>query len=293
MAQAESTHGGRFVQGNWLLTLAMKAIQCSQSPPSTGREQPDDRNDHGPAATTQPSATAPTIGMTTGAVRTWLRLEGLAAFGIGLALFGASGGNWLLLVPLLLLPDVSAVGFLAGPRIGTFTYNLFHNWVPGIVTLGLGAWLASPADPAGRGDPHRPRRDGPGGGLRPQAAELVPRHASRPDGAGEGVSPARARTSHDDDRGRRPRDSRGRRPRRGHDAGGRRARRRSSSVPVQAVPDRGALIAAIGGGGARRPRPASSSPRARDPIPRQVFARSPRPFGRSPSATRARTSCCS
>ena len=84
-------------------------------------------------------------GMTTGAVRTWLRLEGLAAFAFGVALFGATGGNWLFLIPLLLLPDISAIGYLASPRIGTFTYNLLHNWVPGIVTLGIGAWLASPA----------------------------------------------------------------------------------------------------------------------------------------------------
>jgi len=83
-------------------------------------------------------------GMTQGAVRTWLRLEGLAAFGAALALFGASGGNWLLLVPLLLLPDLSAVGFLVGPRVGTFTYNLVHNWAPGIAVLALGAWLVSP-----------------------------------------------------------------------------------------------------------------------------------------------------
>jgi len=93
---------------------------------------------------TQSPAPIPASGMTTGAVRTWLRLEGLAAFVIGVALFGASGGNWLFLVPLLLLPDVSAIGYLAGPRIGAFTYNLVHNWVPGIVTLGIGAWLASP-----------------------------------------------------------------------------------------------------------------------------------------------------
>ena len=125
-------------------------------------------------ATTQPSASAPTSGMTTGAVRTWLRLEGLAAFVIGLALFGASGGNWLLLVPLLLLPDVSAVGFLASPRIGTFTYNLVHNWVPGIVTLGHRGVARITDDPAGGRHPHRPRRDGPSGWLRPQAAELVP-----------------------------------------------------------------------------------------------------------------------
>lgn len=85
------------------------------------------------------------IGMTQGAVRTWLRLEGLAAFGAGLALFGAAGGNWWFIVPLLLLQDISAVGFLAGPQVGTFTYNLVHNWAPGMVILGLGVWLASPA----------------------------------------------------------------------------------------------------------------------------------------------------
>ena len=54
-----------------------------------------------------------------------------------------SGGSWLLLLPLLLLPDVSAAGYLLGPRVGTFTYNLFHNWAPGLVLLGLGVLLAT------------------------------------------------------------------------------------------------------------------------------------------------------
>jgi hypothetical protein len=98
----------------------------------------------GVTATTQAPATA-AAGMTTGTVRTWLRLEGLAAFAFGVALFGASGGNWLLLIPLLLLPDISAIGYLVSPRIGSLTYNLIHNWVPGFVALGIGAWLASPA----------------------------------------------------------------------------------------------------------------------------------------------------
>jgi hypothetical protein len=86
----------------------------------------------------------PLPGMTRGAVRTWLRLEGLAAFGAGLALFGASDGNWLFIIPLLLLPDVSVAGFVAGSRVGTFTYNLVHNWAPGLVILALAALLASP-----------------------------------------------------------------------------------------------------------------------------------------------------
>ena len=84
-------------------------------------------------------------GMVRGAVRSWLRLEGLAAFGAGLVLFGMSGGAWLLLVPLLLLPDISAVGYLAGPRVGAVTYNLAHSWAPGFAALAIGVWLASPA----------------------------------------------------------------------------------------------------------------------------------------------------
>ena len=84
-------------------------------------------------------------GMTNGAVRAWLRLEGAAAFVAGIALFGATGGNWLFIVPLLLLPDISAAGYLAGPRIGAFTYNLVHNWLPGIAVLLAGLWLDSPA----------------------------------------------------------------------------------------------------------------------------------------------------
>jgi Domain of unknown function (DUF4260) len=101
------------------------------------------------AATLNRSASAatrpPEAGMTGGGVRTWLRLEGVAAFGVGLALFGVTGGNWLFLVPLILLPDLSIAGYLAGPRVGAFTYNVVHTWAPGIVVLGLGAWLSSPA----------------------------------------------------------------------------------------------------------------------------------------------------
>jgi Domain of unknown function (DUF4260) len=83
--------------------------------------------------------------MTEGAVRRWLRLESLAAFAAGLALFATSGWNWLFIIPLILLPDVSAVGYLAGPRIGASTYNLLRTRAPGFVALGLRVWLASPA----------------------------------------------------------------------------------------------------------------------------------------------------
>jgi hypothetical protein len=86
---------------------------------------------------TTPDATvAPTI-----SVRGWLRLEGLAAFIAGLALYGWLGGPWLLVLPLLLLPDISAIGYLRGPRLGAFTYNVVHNWASGLAVLGLGLAL--------------------------------------------------------------------------------------------------------------------------------------------------------
>ena len=76
-------------------------------------------------------------------VRTWLRLEGAAAFVAGLALYVWLGGPWLLMLPLLLLPDASAVGYLGGPRVGALTYNLVHNWAFGLAVLGIGIAVSS------------------------------------------------------------------------------------------------------------------------------------------------------
>lgn len=76
-------------------------------------------------------------------VRTWLRLEGAAAFIAGLALYLWLGGPWLFLLPLLLLPDASAVGYLAGPRVGALTYNVVHNWAFGLAILAAGLAFAS------------------------------------------------------------------------------------------------------------------------------------------------------
>ena len=83
------------------------------------------------------------VGIVEGQVRSWLRLEGLAAFGAGLVLFWVSGGNWLFFVPLLLLPDISMVGYLVGPRVGAVSYNLVHNWALGFGALLVGMWLDS------------------------------------------------------------------------------------------------------------------------------------------------------
>lgn len=91
-------------------------------------------------STTQPTIHATSSEVAPPSTRVWLRLEGLAAFVAGLVVFGALGGPWPLAIPLLLVPDVSMVGYLRGPRLGALAYNLVHNWALGLAVLGLGVW---------------------------------------------------------------------------------------------------------------------------------------------------------
>ena len=86
--------------------------------------------------TTSPATSVAVVSST----RVWLRLEAVAAFVAGLAVFVVGGGPWLLAIPLLLVPDVSMVGYLRDARTGAFTYNLVHNWALGLAVLGLGVW---------------------------------------------------------------------------------------------------------------------------------------------------------
>jgi hypothetical protein len=59
----------------------------------------------------------------------WYRTEGAAVFVAALVLYFQSGGEWWLLLVLALAPDLSALGFIAGPRVGSLTYNLVHTYV--------------------------------------------------------------------------------------------------------------------------------------------------------------------
>ncbi len=71
-----------------------------------------------------------------------LRAEALAIFVAGVLAYLQLNGHPLWLLPLLLLPDVSMVGYLGGPRLGAITYNLGHNLVLGLALVGIG-WLAA------------------------------------------------------------------------------------------------------------------------------------------------------
>jgi hypothetical protein len=69
-----------------------------------------------------------------------LRAEQVALFLSGVVLWLANGGSPLLLVPALLLPDLSMIGYLRGPRLGSITYNAVHHLLLALALLGLGWW---------------------------------------------------------------------------------------------------------------------------------------------------------
>lgn len=77
-------------------------------------------------------------------VLTLLRLEGAAALAAGLTGYFALTDGWLILALFALAPDLSAIGYAFGPRIGARLYNLVHTYVfPALLAaLGLGVFPA-------------------------------------------------------------------------------------------------------------------------------------------------------
>jgi hypothetical protein len=79
-----------------------------------------------------------------GLVTVLLRLEGAAALVAGILLYQQTGADWILFVVLLLLPDVSILGYARGPAIGAVIYNVVHTWALSGALLGLGFFLQWP-----------------------------------------------------------------------------------------------------------------------------------------------------
>jgi hypothetical protein len=68
--------------------------------------------------------------------RLLLRAEGAIVALAAVTLYFFADFPWWLLVVLALAPDISLVGFAAGQRVGTATYNAAHT---SVVPVGLGA----------------------------------------------------------------------------------------------------------------------------------------------------------
>lgn len=73
--------------------------------------------------------------------RILLHVEGIAVGGSAIALYFHAGYPWWLFAVLILAPDLSMVGYLGGPAVGTATYNAFHTYSPPVVLGAIGVIL--------------------------------------------------------------------------------------------------------------------------------------------------------
>ena len=75
----------------------------------------------------------------------WLQIEALATAVAAVVVFGYTHQPWWLVPLLLLVPDLFALGYLAGPKVGAWLYNLAHSAPLPLALLGGGVWRHNPA----------------------------------------------------------------------------------------------------------------------------------------------------
>ncbi|GGF04176.1 DUF4260 domain-containing protein [Hymenobacter cavernae] len=73
-------------------------------------------------------------------MKTLLKLEELAEMLLALFVFAHLPYAWWVLPATFLLPDLSMLGYLAGPRVGAVSYNLAHHKALA-VALGVSGWV--------------------------------------------------------------------------------------------------------------------------------------------------------
>jgi hypothetical protein len=79
-----------------------------------------------------------------GIPRLLLRLDGAALLIVAVAMFWRRDGSWWLFATLILAPDLSFLGYLAGPRAGAIAYNAAHATLAPLALGLLGLLDATP-----------------------------------------------------------------------------------------------------------------------------------------------------
>jgi hypothetical protein len=72
---------------------------------------------------------APSSLVPPGAVRNWLKAEGLSVLALSVLLYGHSGSSWWIFAGLLLIPDLAMLAYLVNPRTGSLAYNVVHSYL--------------------------------------------------------------------------------------------------------------------------------------------------------------------
>lgn len=71
-----------------------------------------------------------------------IQLEEAALFGLGIYLFSLLNYAWWWFPVLLLVPDLSMIGYAFGNKVGAWCYNVIHHRALAIAVYLLGIYLA-------------------------------------------------------------------------------------------------------------------------------------------------------
>lgn len=74
-----------------------------------------------------------------------LKLEEFGQFTLSILLFSHLDYAWWIFPTLILLPDLSMIGYAFNTKVGAFTYNLFHHKLLAIGIFATGFWLGNSA----------------------------------------------------------------------------------------------------------------------------------------------------
>lgn len=83
-------------------------------------------------------------GATTGGVRLVLRLEGLCVLIAASVAYSKFDLGWGTFALFFLAPDLSFLGYLAGPRVGAISYNVAHSYIGPVTCLVASFVLPAP-----------------------------------------------------------------------------------------------------------------------------------------------------
>ncbi|RUW32701.1 MULTISPECIES: DUF4260 domain-containing protein [unclassified Mesorhizobium] len=77
-----------------------------------------------------------------------IRLEWVAVAAAAIVFYKMTGVSWWLFALLILVPDLSMLGYLAGPRIGAIAYNALHILIAPLVLALAGVLFGGPVTTA-------------------------------------------------------------------------------------------------------------------------------------------------
>jgi hypothetical protein len=80
-------------------------------------------------------------GATSGGVKVLLQVEGACVLLVSLFAYAKFGMGWGTFTVFFLAPDLSFLGYFAGPRIGAVAYNTAHSYVGALIAFAIGVQL--------------------------------------------------------------------------------------------------------------------------------------------------------